>query len=146
MAKSVQVVRPCGSSAPSRVRLGLLLAAGLVMLPLSLANGQGGGGGKTVSVEEYEGWRQYSVHCARCHGQDVLGNPVAADLLKTTASGGSSADQAAFVKVVREGRPSRGMPGLEGSMTPEQMAAVYAYVKGRADKKIPPGRPSKPAK
>jgi mono/diheme cytochrome c family protein len=144
MPRSVQAARPCGSSARIRVRRGLLLAAGLMVLPLSLASGQGGGGGKTVSAKEYEGWRQYSVHCARCHGQDVLGNPVAADLLKTTAAGGSTADEAAFVKVVREGRPSRGMPGLEGSMTPEQMAAVYAYVKGRADKKIPPGRPSRP--
>src|SRR5215213_9364446 len=25
-----------------------------------------------VSRTEYEGWRQYSVNCARCHGQDVL--------------------------------------------------------------------------
>jgi mono/diheme cytochrome c family protein len=36
---------------------------------------------KGVSKIEYEGWRQYSVNCARCHGQDVLPNPVAANLL-----------------------------------------------------------------
>ena len=41
-----------------------------------------------VSAEEYEGWRQYSVQCARCHGQDVTGNPVAAHLLESAGSGG----------------------------------------------------------
>jgi hypothetical protein len=40
-----------------------------------------------VSPAEYEGWRQYSVNCARCHGQDVLPNPVAANLLISLAPG-----------------------------------------------------------
>ncbi|MGH7526526.1 MAG: c-type cytochrome [Gemmatimonadales bacterium] len=100
--------------------------------------------GGSVGEREYQGWRQYSVHCARCHGQDVLGNPVAADLLKTTAPGGSTAEEAAFVQVVREGRPDKGMPPLEKSMTPEQMSAVYAYVRGRAEGRIPAGRPAGP--
>jgi len=39
-----------------------------------------------VSPAEYEGWRQYSVNCARCHGQDVLPNPVAANLLPARLS------------------------------------------------------------
>ena len=74
----------------------------------------------------------------------MLGNPVAADLLKTTASGGSSASPEAFTAVVREGRPDRGMPALGKVMTDEQVAAVYAYVKGRADGEIPAGRPRRP--
>ena len=44
-------------------------------------------GGSKVSRLEYEGWRQYSVNCARCHGQDVLPNPVAANLLVSVKSG-----------------------------------------------------------
>ena len=93
----------------------------------------------------YEGWRQYSVHCARCHGQDVLGNPVTANLLESVAPGGPMADREAFVKVVRDGRPDRGMPGFAEITSPEQIEAVYVYVKGRADKKVPPGRPKAPA-
>jgi len=89
----------------------------------------------------YEGWRQYSVHCARCHGQDGLPNPVAANLLVSVAPGGPTADREAFVEVVRKGRPERGMPGFEKALTPEQTDAIYLYVKGRAEKKIPPGRP-----
>ena len=50
------------------------------------------GSGPKLSGPEYEGWRQYSAHCARCHGQDVVGNPVAADLLKSAAAGGPVAD------------------------------------------------------
>jgi mono/diheme cytochrome c family protein len=97
-----------------------------------------------VSAKEYEGWRQYSVHCARCHGQDVLGNPVAADLRKAAGPGGPVESRAAFVSVVKTGRPQGGMPGFAKVLTDEQIDAIYAYVKGRADGRIPPGRP-KPA-
>jgi mono/diheme cytochrome c family protein len=121
---------------------------GLVVLALLLAPCQGSAQGKKlakVSPQEYEGWRQYSVHCARCHGQDVLGNPVAADLLKTTAPGGSTASQEAFVNVVLNGRTARGMPALGKTLTPGQAAAIHAYVKGRAEGRIPAGRPAPPA-
>ena len=93
-----------------------------------------------VSAQEYEGWRQYSVQCARCHGQDVVGNPVAAHLLESTGSGGPVATKEAFTKVVAEGRVTKGMPAFRDIMTPEQIEAVYAYVKGRADGRIFVGR------
>ncbi len=102
------------------------------------------GGAPKVSKIEYEGWRQYSVNCARCHGQDVLPNPVAANLLVSLAPGGPIDTEAKFVQVVSEGRPERGMPAFKGIMSPEQIRAVYAYVKGRAEKRIPPGRPASP--
>jgi mono/diheme cytochrome c family protein len=99
-----------------------------------------------VSTEEYEGWRQYSVHCARCHGQDVTGNPVAAHLLESARSGGPVATKEAFIKVVDEGRGSKGMPAFKAIIKPEQIEAVYAYVKGRADGRIAVGRPAAPAR
>jgi mono/diheme cytochrome c family protein len=102
---------------------------------------QGTGRAPRVSEQEYEGWRQYSVHCARCHGQDVLGNPVTADLLKSVGPGGPVAEPQAFAQVVKAGRPDRGMPGLANLLTDEQVAAIYAYVKGRADGRISAGRP-----
>jgi mono/diheme cytochrome c family protein len=85
-----------------------------------------------VSAVEYEGWRQYSVQCARCHGQDVTGNPVAANLLESARSGGPVEAKEAFASVVAEGRVSKGMPPFKAIMKPEQIDAVYAYVKGRA--------------
>ena len=104
-----------------------------------------GAGGPKVSQVEYEGWRQYSVNCARCHGQDVLPNPVAANLLISLAPGGPIASEQAFVQVVSEGRPARGMPAFKNIMTQEQIRTVYAYVKGRAEKRIPAGRPARPS-
>ncbi|HTG49088.1 MAG TPA: cytochrome c [Gemmatimonadales bacterium] len=95
----------------------------------------------SVSEVEYEGWRQYSVHCARCHGQDALPNPVAANLLTSLAPDGPAADQKTFTTVVIEGRTSRGMPAFKGSLEPSQVEAIYHYLKGRAEKRIPPGRP-----
>jgi cytochrome c oxidase cbb3-type subunit 3 len=120
----------------------VLLSVSLVAFAPGPAWGQGE---PAAQASVYEGWRQYSVHCARCHGQDVLGNPVAANLLESAAPGGPSADRETFVKVVRDGRPERGMPGLGDVMSPEQIEAVYVYVKGRAEKKVPPGRPKAPA-
>jgi len=104
-----------------------------------------GGGGPKVSRAEYDGWRQYSVNCARCHGQDVLPNPVAANLLTSLGPGGPIDSEQEFFQVVSEGRTERGMPGFKGTLSPEQIRAIYAYVKGRAEKRIPPGRPSSPA-
>ena len=96
-----------------------------------------------MSAVEYEGWRQYSVNCARCHGQDALPNPVAPNLLLSLAPGGPAADKETFIKIVRDGRG--GMPAFSKVMTPEQIEAVYVYLKGRAEKRIPAGRPKEPA-
>ena len=117
----------------------------LLVLFAGVAEQAAGQDGAKVSTLEYEGWRQYSVQCARCHGQDVLPNPVAANLLVSVAPDGPAADKATFTKVVAEGRPDRGMPPFAKIMTPEQIDAAYAYVKGRAEKKIPAGRPKEPA-
>jgi mono/diheme cytochrome c family protein len=117
----------------------------LVILTGAVAAQAAGQEGGKVSALEYEGWRQYSVQCARCHGQDVLPNPVAANLLVSVAPGGPAADKATFTKVVADGRQERGMPAFAETMTPEQIEAVYTYVKGRAEKRIPAGRPKEPA-
>jgi mono/diheme cytochrome c family protein len=103
------------------------------------------GGGAKLSKLEYEGWRQYNVHCARCHGQDVLPNPVAANLLLSLGPGGAFASEAKFAEIVKAGRAASGMPPFKDILTEDQTKAIYAYVKGRADKRIPPGRPASPA-
>jgi mono/diheme cytochrome c family protein len=118
----------------------------LVILTGGVAGQAAGQEGVKVSVPEYEGWRQYSVQCARCHGQDALPNPVAANLLVSLAPGGPAADKATFTKIVMDGREDRGMPAFAKTMTPEQVDAVYAYLKGRAEKRIPAGRPEEPPK
>jgi mono/diheme cytochrome c family protein len=49
-----------------------------------------------------------------------------------------------FAQVVSEGRPDRGMPAFKSILSPEQIRALHAYVKGRAEKGLPPGRPASP--
>ena len=122
----------------------LLLVGGLTASIAEVAAGQGEKGFK-VSPLEYEGWRQYSVHCARCHGQDVLPNPVAANLLISLGPGGPIDSLEKVAEIVSAGRPARGMPAFRGVLTAQQIQATYAYVKGRAEKRIPPGRPASPA-
>ena len=100
--------------------------------------------GAKVNAAEYEGWRQYNVHCARCHGQDALPNPVAANLLESLAPKGPAAEKGTFTKIVVEGRPNRGMPAFKETVTTEQVDAIYAYLSGRAAKRIPAGRPKDP--
>jgi mono/diheme cytochrome c family protein len=116
----------------------------LLCFVTALTPGIAGQEGPRVSAVEYEGWRQYNVHCARCHGQDALPNPVAANLLTSLAPGGPTADQATFTQVVRAGREKQGMPAFGKTVTPEQVDAIYGYLKGRAEKRIPPGRPKEP--
>jgi hypothetical protein len=103
------------------------------------------GKGFKVSKLEYEGWRQYSANCARCHGQDVLPNPVAANLLLSVGPGGPFNSEQKFADIVTAGRPAKGMPPFKDTLTQDQIKAIYAYVKGRAEKRIPPGRPASPA-
>lgn len=35
----------------------------------------------TVVQEVYDGWKQYNLNCARCHGEDVLGTTIAPHLV-----------------------------------------------------------------
>jgi len=125
-------------------RFGRLLSP-TAMLTAVLAGGAAAQSAPGVSELEYEGWRQYNVHCARCHGQDALPNPVTADLLTSLAPGGAAADQGVFTAVVTGGRVERGMPAFKETLEPRHLEAMYAYLKGRAEKRIPPGRPKRPA-
>lgn len=121
-----------------------LLRSALSSVWLVAAPAVGAQDASTVSDVEYEGWRQYSVHCARCHGQDALPNPVTADLLASLAPGGPAADQETFTTIVMAGRANKGMPAFTGPLEPPQVEAIYQYLKGRAEKRIPAGRPKRP--
>jgi mono/diheme cytochrome c family protein len=54
------------------------------------------------------------------------------------------AEKERFVAIVKNGRADHGMPGFAKVLTDEQVDAIYAYVKGRADGKILAGRPEQP--
>jgi mono/diheme cytochrome c family protein len=124
----------------TRLRAAIAIAAGV--LALGIGNRPLASQEKPAarpSKVEYEGWQQYMVHCARCHGDDAVAGVVAPDLRKSVSSG--AANEATFHSIVKAGRRTRGMPGFQGTLSDEQISAIYAYVAARAKGRLPAGRP-----
>jgi len=97
----------------------------------------------TVSQQVYDGWKQFNLNCARCHGEDVQGTTIAPHLIVSVRPDGSIPTKELFMQTVCAGRPEKGMPawcplGLEMG----KIEAIYLYVKGRSEGKIHPGRPA----
>lgn len=97
----------------------------------------------TVTQQVYDGWKQYNLNCARCHGEDVQGTTIAPHLIVSLQPGGSIPTKELFMQTVCAGRPEKGMPawcplGLEMS----KIEAIYSYVKGRSEGKLRLGRPA----
>jgi mono/diheme cytochrome c family protein len=98
----------------------------------------------TVSQEVYDGWKQYNLNCARCHGEDVLGSTIAPHLIASLKPNGPIPTKEAFLQVVCAGRPDKGMPSWCAlGMEPATIEKIYAYVKARSDAKMSPGRPAR---
>lgn len=97
----------------------------------------------TVDQATYDGWKQYNLNCARCHGEDVLGSTIAPHLVMSLKPDGPIPTQEAFMQVVCAGRPEKGMPAWCAlGMEPAKINDIYAYVKGRSAGKLGPGRPA----
>jgi mono/diheme cytochrome c family protein len=97
----------------------------------------------TVSQEVYDGWKQYNLNCARCHGEDVLGTTIAPHLIVSVKPDGPINTKELFNKTVCDGRPEKGMPAwCPLGLDMEKIQAIYAYVKGRSEGAIHPGRPA----
>ena len=101
----------------------------------------------TVTQEVYDGWKQFNLNCARCHGEDVQGTTIAPHLIVSLRPDGPINTKELFIQTVCAGRPPRGMPSWCAlGMDLPTIQKIYAYVKGRSDSKIAAGRPAvKPA-
>ena len=93
--------------------------------------------GNKVDAKTLEGWKTWrALACERCHGaeQEGLVGPPLVDSLKTL----SKED---FHTVIMNGRPEKGMPPFNASeMVNQNWEGLYAYLKGRSDGQIQPGR------
>jgi mono/diheme cytochrome c family protein len=97
----------------------------------------------TVSQEVYDGWKQFNLNCARCHGEDVLGTTIAPHLILSLKPEGPVNTKELFVQTVCAGRPANGMPSWCAlGMELPTIEKMYAYVKGRSEGKLGPGRPA----
>ena len=93
--------------------------------------------GTKVDATTLNGWKTWrALACERCHGaeQEGLVGPPLVESMKVL----SKED---FHKVMMNGRPEKGMPPFNTSaMVNENWEGLYAYLKGRSDGKIQPGR------
>jgi hypothetical protein len=101
----------------------------------------------TVAQVVYDGWKQFNLNCARCHGEDVQGTTIAPHLIVSLRPDGPINTKELFIQTVCAGRPDKGMPSWCAlGMEMGKIESIYSYVKGRSEGKIHPGRPAvKPA-
>ncbi len=98
----------------------------------------------TVDARTYQGWKYYNLNCSRCHGEDVTGTLLAPHLILSLKPDGAIPNEEIFLQTVCSGRPEKGMPAWCAlGLTPAQIDTIYAYVKGRSDAALHPGRPAR---
>jgi len=98
----------------------------------------------TVDAKTYQGWKYYNLNCARCHGEDVLGTTIAPHLILSLKPNGPIPNEGEFLSTVCGGRPEKGMPAwCTIGLSTAQIDTIYAYVKGRSDARLHPGRPAR---
>ncbi|TWI69143.1 cbb3-type cytochrome c oxidase subunit III [Pseudoduganella lurida] len=94
-------------------------------------------GGDHVDARTLNGWRTWrALSCERCHGAQQEGavGPALVNSLKVLTP-----DE--FRKTVLQGRIDKGMPNFDGSkQVVDNIDNLYAYLKGRSDGAIKPGR------
>ena len=73
----------------------------------------------------------------RCHGTDAVGTTLAPNLTDPNAK----MPLAEFLKTVKNGNPDKGMQAWDKLLDEKQITQLYDYVRARADKVLPPGRP-----
>ena len=93
--------------------------------------------GNKVDGQTLQGWRTWrAMACERCHGaaQEGLVGPSLLNSLKVLTP-------EEFKTTVLHGRVAKGMPNFDGSkMMVDNVENLYAYLRGRADGAIKPGR------
>ena len=118
--------------------------AGLVLGLAGLAPGQAAddklyqvADGNKVDKATLEGWRTWrALACERCHGakQEGLVGPSLLESLRRLS-------KEEFKQTLMKGRPEKGMPNFDGSkLVMDNLDGLYAYLKGRSDGAIEPGR------
>ena len=90
-----------------------------------------------VSEVVMNGWRWFHVYCFRCHGVDALGSSIAPNLRESI----KALPHDEFIKIIREGRPEKGMQAWNVLLDASQMEDIYQYVMERSTGRLKPGRP-----
>jgi hypothetical protein len=98
----------------------------------------------TVDVPLYKAWQQYSLQCARCHGEDAQGSSFGPSLVRALGPDGDVPTREEFLHVLTNGRPGKGMPTAEKmGIDSGYFDGLYDYLKGRSDGRLHGGRPAR---
>ena len=93
--------------------------------------------GNKVDATTLQGWKTWrALACERCHGaaQEGTVGPSMIESLKKLS-------KTEFHDKLMKGNPEKGMPPFSGSdMVVKNWEGLYAYLKGRSDGEIQPGR------
>jgi mono/diheme cytochrome c family protein len=82
------------------------------------------------------GGEVFSRVCAKCHGNDAVADPKGLAPVDLRLSIAWSSFPG-FSYVLLNGRPERSMPPLRGTITDDQIAQIYQYLKARSLKLLP---------
>jgi mono/diheme cytochrome c family protein len=127
--KEILAAACCTLAALSGLLSGAALAADAA--PYKVADGH------KVDAQTLSGWKTWrAMACERCHGaaQEGMVGPSLVNSLKVL-----SKDE--FKVTVLKGRIEKGMPNFDSSkMVSDNIDNLYAYLKGRSDGAIEPGR------
>ena len=85
----------------------------------------------------YNGWKWWHVYCYRCHGTNAIHTTLAPDLLDPY----EQFPLPEFMKVVQNGSANGQMQAWSKLLDEKQITQLFVYVRARADKVLPPGRP-----
>jgi mono/diheme cytochrome c family protein len=98
----------------------------------------------TVDVALYKAWQQYSLQCARCHGEDGQGSSFGPSLLHALKPDGDVPTREEFLDVLIHGRHDKGMPSAaKMGLDSVYFDGLYDYLKGRSDGRLHGGRPAR---
>jgi mono/diheme cytochrome c family protein len=85
----------------------------------------------------YNGWKTWHVYCYRCHGTNAVGTTLAPNLTDPN----EKMPLKEFRTIVKTGSADGQMQAWDKLLDDRQIGQVYDYVRARADKVLPPGRP-----
>jgi mono/diheme cytochrome c family protein len=85
----------------------------------------------------YNGWKTWHVYCYRCHGTNAVGTTLAPNLTDPN----EKMRLQEFRTIVKTGSADGQMQAWDKLLDDKQIGQLFDYVRARADKVLPAGRP-----
>jgi len=115
----------------------LAVAAGVTADIAGAQNQPAAGKSHELYQNIYNGWKTWHVYCYRCHGTNAIGTTLAPDLTDPN----EKMPLPEFRQIVKMGSADGQMQAWNKLLDDKQIAQLYDYVRARADKVLPAGRP-----